>query len=233
MTLPLLDVAALAVLLVGLPAASLAQLRFVDGLEIRRVPAYVSSIATLGVIGLGAGLVGARSGGLAALGLGPAEVGPTAAWAGGLVVAGVALVVAFRELALALGIHDSPLLLALMPRTRRERAVFGALSVTAGVCEEVAYRGYALTLLIGVVGTLPAAVFTSLVFGLMHGYQGWLGVARTSVLGGLLAAGYLASGTLWAPVVAHAALDVVLGVVLADRLVVPGRASGVRGVEEI
>ena len=37
------------------------------------------------------------------------------------------------------------------------------------------------------------------VFGAMHVYQGWIGVVRTALRGGVLAGGFLASGSLWPP----------------------------------
>ena len=227
MNLPLLDLVALAFLLVGLPVAAVAQLRLVDGLEIQRIPAYVSSVGTLLVLGVGAGWVGARKDGVAALGLGAVEVGPVAAWTAILVLAGLALVVAFRQVGMATGARESPLLRALMPRTPKERAVFAGLSLAAGVCEEVAYRGFALTTVAAFTGIGWAVGVTSLVFGILHAYQGWLGVARTASLGGLLAMGFVASGSLWAPMAAHVILDLVLGIVLADRLMLPEERTGV------
>jgi len=226
-SLPLLDLVGLAFLLGGLPLASLAQLRALDGIEIQRVPVYLSAVATPMVLGVGAGLVGVRQGGVAAVGLGPAPLGPVLAWTAVLVVSGLALMGLFRQGAILVGLDEAPLLRTLMPRTAKERGVFALLSLTAGVCEEVAYRGYALTTLATVTGTVGAAVATSLVFGVLHAYQGRLGVARTASLGGVLAWGYLASGSLWAPVAAHVILDLVAGIVLADRLMVPETHTGV------
>jgi len=226
-TLPLLDLVGLAFLLGALPAASLAQLRFLDGIEIQRVPVYLTSMATLAVLGAGTWLLGVRQGGAAAVGLGPATPGTVLAWTAVLVVSGLALVVLFRQLAILLGAEEAPLLRSLMPRTAKERWLFALLSVAAGVGEETAYRGYALTTLATVTGTVGAAVVTSVVFGVLHAYQGWLGVARTASLGGVLAWGYLGSGSLWAPMAAHVILDLVLGIALADRLMVPEPHTGV------
>jgi membrane protease YdiL (CAAX protease family) len=196
-------------------------------MEIQRVPAYVSSVATLVVLLVGVWLVGGRRGGAAALGLGPAPVGTVLAWTAVLVVGGLALVAAFRQGAILLGLGETPMLRTLMPRTASERWLFAVLSVAAGVSEEVAYRGYALATLAAVSGAGWAAVSTSVVFGMLHAYQGWLGVMRTAALGGLLAWGFLASGTLWPSLIAHVGLDLLLGIVLADRLMVPGTGNGV------
>jgi len=226
-SLPLLDLVVLAVLLGGLPLATVAQTRVVKRIEIERVPAYWSSIATLVVLGLVAWFVGTRSGGPRALGLRAAPIGPTVAWTVALVVLGLAIVLAFRQGGILFGVRESPMLRALMPRTARERGLFAVLSLAAGVCEEAAYRGYALTTLASVIGAGWAAVATSVVFGVLHAYQGRLGVLRTGSLGGLLATGYLMSGSLWAPMAAHVILDLILGIGLAERMMVPEPDNGV------
>lgn len=114
-----------------------------------------------------------------------------------------------------------------MPRSPKERGAFAVLSVAAGLGEELAYRGYVIGVLSGVVGTPMAAVVSTVVFGVLHAYQGVLGMARTTVLGGFLAGVFLLSGSLWPSIVAHAVLDIVLGIVLAERMMVPEPESGV------
>jgi membrane protease YdiL (CAAX protease family) len=152
---------------------------------------------------------------------------PLAAWSAGLTAGGVALLFLFRAVAGALGVRETPLLRALLPRSARARAGFVGLSLAAGAGEELAYRGYAITQLAGGLGGIGAAVLTSSIFGVMHAYQGVLGIVRTAALGGLLAWGFLASGSLWPPIVAHAAIDVLAGAVLAEHLVVPEEETGV------
>ena len=48
-----------------------------------------------------------------------------------------------------------------------------------------------------------AFVATTLLFGALHRYQGWVGVLLTTVLGGLFALAYLAADGLWLPVAFH------------------------------
>src|SRR5665811_2077262 len=66
-SLPVLDLAALGVLLVFLPVVAVVQLRFLGDVEIERMPAYVSSIFTLAGLGVLAWLLGTRDGGAAAM----------------------------------------------------------------------------------------------------------------------------------------------------------------------
>lgn len=224
---PLLDLVAAGALLVGLPALTLLQLRHAEGMEIRPLPVYLSSALTLLLMGGACLALGARRGGLAGVGLVPLPFRPLLAWSVVLTVAGLAVLLLFRVLAGALGARETPLLRRLLPRTGRERAAFVGLSIAAGVGEELAYRGYLVTLLAPALGGLGAGALTSAVFGMLHAYQGALGIVRTATLGGLLAWGFLASGSLWPPIVAHAALDVLAGTALAERLMVPGADSGV------
>ena len=148
-------------------------------------------------------------------------------WALVVVVAGLGLMLGFRVLGDALGAKESETLLQLLPRTTGERLGFAALSVIAGLGEEIVFRGYALSALAGVTGVAAAGVVTSLAFGVLHAYQGALGVVRTAALGGLLAWSFVAAGSIWPVVTAHAVLDLLGGLVLADRLMVG--ADGIRG----
>jgi len=101
----------------------------------------------------------------------------------------------------------------LLPHTPSERRAFAAVSVTAGICEEVVYRGYLIAYLTAVLGApfWVAALLSSVVFGFAHAYQGPLGIPRTAAVGGLLALLYGLTGSLWAPMVVHAVMDITSG----------------------
>jgi membrane protease YdiL (CAAX protease family) len=100
----------------------------------------------------------------------------------------------------------------LIPRTDREAGIFTWLALTAGICEEILYRGflwwYASTL---VPVTWIAAVLVAIVFGAAHAYQGVGGIVRTGIAGAVALAAYLGTGSLIAPIVLHATLDVMNG----------------------
>jgi hypothetical protein len=101
----------------------------------------------------------------------------------------------------------------LLPHTQSERRAFDAVSVTAGVCEEVFFRGYLIAYLMAVLGTpfWVAALLSSVVFGFAHAYQGPLGILRTAAAGGLFALLYGLTGSLWAPMAVHAVMDITSG----------------------
>ncbi len=208
-------------LLVGMPVLAVAQLPLAKAEELDRIPAYVASAVTIAVLAGLALLVGTRAGGLRAVGLVAVSPAVLGRWSLVLAGGGLALLAGFRLIAGVAGWSESAFLRALLPRTRRERVTFVLLSLVAGLGEEVAYRGYAITALAAVLGPVGAAVLSSVSFGVMHAYQGVLGVVRTTVLGGLLAWGFLASGSLWPPIAAHALIDILAGTVLAEHLTAP------------
>jgi uncharacterized protein len=98
----------------------------------------------------------------------------------------------------------------LLPRTGAERWWWIALSVTAGVCEEIVFRGFLLHYLathVPQIGITGAVALSSIAFGMGHLYQGIRSAALTALVGAALAAAYLVTGSLWAPIVLHALLD--------------------------
>jgi hypothetical protein len=98
---------------------------------------------------------------------------------------------------------------SLLPQSLLEVLVWIAASITAGVCEEMVFRGYLQRQLHALTGRNPLAVVgQGLVFGLFHAYQGWKNVVVISVLGILY--GVLAAwrGNLRANIISHAATDI-------------------------
>jgi uncharacterized protein len=98
----------------------------------------------------------------------------------------------------------------ILPVTREERTWFALVSITAGICEEVLYRGFLIRYLSD--GPWHAGLWISLAiasvsFGLAHGYQGLSGILGTAVVGAVMAVIFLANGSLWLPMALHAIID--------------------------
>jgi membrane protease YdiL (CAAX protease family) len=149
---------------------------------------------------------------------------------GGLggVLAGLAIIVAImvRQGVLAPG-DDAALerirvrtrhLERMLPTTLRERSWFFALAGTAGIFEEVLYRGFMIWYLVSWAwvfaperALLVAAVASSLLFGAGHAYQGVRGALLTAVVGGFLATIYLFTRSLFAGMLIHALMDLHAG----------------------
>jgi membrane protease YdiL (CAAX protease family) len=116
--------------------------------------------------------------------------------------------------------------LALLPRTFRERRSFAGVALTAGICEETLYRGLLIavcTALWASLGPAGAVAASALAFGLAHLYQGPWGMLGTGVLGGCLAVLYVGSGSLLLPVCYHALLDLRVLLLPPPRMARPGR----------
>jgi hypothetical protein len=79
-------------------------------------------------------------------------------------------------------------LVPVLPRTRGELRWCMAVSITAGVCEELLFRGFLVWTLRPFLGVWMAAAATAVLFGLGHAYQGRQGIVRTT-LGGVLFGG--------------------------------------------
>jgi membrane protease YdiL (CAAX protease family) len=126
------------------------------------------------------------------------------------------------------------------PRTPREFAGFYVLSITAGIAEELTYRGLLFTLLAALaIGVLPraaawavAAAVASIVFGIVHMFQGWksAGIAALMGLREQLVVGL--TGTLVVAIVVHALHDVIAGTVIGLRARAEEAATGAAGAAE-
>jgi membrane protease YdiL (CAAX protease family) len=126
----------------------------------------------------------------------------------------------------------------MLPATVRERSWFFALAGTAGICEEVLYRGYLIWYLAAWAWLfaphatfLVAAAASSLVFGVGHAYQGPRGMLLTALVGGFFAAVYWITRSLFAGMVIHALMDVHAGYLshLAYRRAAAGPGTEPRG----
>jgi len=98
----------------------------------------------------------------------------------------------------------------ILPVTHEERAWFALVSVTAGICEEILYRGFLIRYLSNgpwQAGLWIAVAIASISFGLAHGYQGLSGIIGTALVGAVMAVIFLASGSLWLPMALHAIID--------------------------
>ncbi len=110
---------------------------------------------------------------------------------------------------------------SLLPRTPSERRLFTATALTAGIAEEVVYRGFGIAVLVAIGPSLPwwaVVVLAGVAFGLAHAYQGTAGILTTGLLGAVLAAVYFDTGSLLIPVFLHALIDLRFLGVPADVL---------------
>jgi uncharacterized protein len=97
---------------------------------------------------------------------------------------------------------------SLLPQSFLEVLVWTATCITAGICEELIFRGYVQRQLHAFTGSLVTAVVgQGIIFGLFHAYQGWKAVTVISVLGVLYGALAAWRGNLRVNIVSHAFTD--------------------------
>ena len=101
-------------------------------------------------------------------------------------------------------------LIALVPHTTAEYRWFVGLSVTAGICEELLYRGFLVWALERWVGLGWAAVISVIAFGAGHAYQG-KDVVRPTLAGVVLQGIALLTGSILPGILVHVMLDVMGG----------------------
>ena len=209
-----------------LPSLAVAQLPLLKTTEIERVPVYLGSAATILVIGALATGLGLASGSLADLGLSWTSGTQTITWALAATATGLALIGATWPIERRGPDGSGDFVLRLIPRTRREKRLFVSLSVAAGLGEEVAYRGYALSAIqLLVPGAWTAACLSSVAFGVLHAYQGPVGVFRTALIGLALAVPVLMTGSLVPGIIAHALIDVIAGLLVGPRMVTKAKGQ--------
>jgi membrane protease YdiL (CAAX protease family) len=155
-------------------------------------------------------------------GLGPADVGvraPNAPWeyAAGLIVPAT-----FAFLNIGRRTVDVDYLRKVgrvIPIDSSDWIWFVPLSATAGVCEEFLYRGYALTQITAMTGSLGLGYFlSSVAFGLAHVYQGKLGVIGTTITGALYGAVFVMTGSVVPCMIGHFVQDIIGGLALSRRI---------------
>ena len=115
---------------------------------------------------------------------------------------------------------------ALLPRNRQELRLGALLSLNAGLVEELAFRLAIPALVFGATGSAIAAVtFSALLFGGLHLYQGVAGIVGTTIVGVLMMALYVVSGTIVAPILLHVLVD------LRSLVLIPIAVTGVHKVD--
>jgi membrane protease YdiL (CAAX protease family) len=115
----------------------------------------------------------------------------------------------------------------ILPQSRVELLPYFALAVTAGLCEEFLYRGFAMAALTR--AGLPVwgvVLSSSILFGLAHLYQGRGGIVSTLVIGTVFGTARIAYDGLLAVMLWHFAVDAVAGVAGPKYLVRALPAAG-------
>lgn len=78
------------------------------------------------------------------------------------------------------------------------------VAVFVGLHEEALFRGFILSRLRALCGsTIAAVLISTLIFGILHAYQGMIGVVQTGTVGLVLAVVAVRSRSIWPAILAH------------------------------
>lgn len=97
-----------------------------------------------------------------------------------------------------------------IPGTIKEKQLYFFVSLSAGICEEVIWRGCLLYLLADIFPSLPMVFIGGIactLFGLFHCYQGWYGILKTGILAILFVLIYWVTDSLILGIILHFLFD--------------------------
>lgn len=98
----------------------------------------------------------------------------------------------------------------LLPTTKIERKWSIFVAITAGICEEIIYRGFVIHYLSSLpldLEKIHLLILSAIIFGFAHIYQGWKGFLFTGLIGFVFARIYLETGSLLFPIILHIIID--------------------------
>jgi len=102
-----------------------------------------------------------------------------------------------------------------LPESAREMPAYIFMCLSAGICEEILYRGFLVTYFIDPMRPgfpITAAIFPAVLFSLAHFYQGYKAMGKIFLLSLLFALIFIFSGSLIIVVIIHFLIDLVGGV---------------------
>jgi uncharacterized protein len=108
----------------------------------------------------------------------------------------------------------------ILPGTAEERRWFVLVAITAGVCEEILYRGCLIQYFRELpvhLGLTEALVVSACVFGIAHLYQGIIGIIQTAILGAFFGVLFVTTGSLFLPMILHALIDLRILLILREK----------------
>ncbi len=99
----------------------------------------------------------------------------------------------------------------IIPQNGNELARFYGLSITAGIVEEILWRGFLIWYLGQFMPLWVAALVSVIGFGLAHAYQGVANLPQVTAVGAAFTGLYLLTASIWLPIILHAAVDILQG----------------------
>ncbi len=145
----------------------------------------------------------------------------------GWVIVGVFSLLYMSDLVIELGSHKQRKQtkealrqdLSFLPATGQEYLHYLFLAISAGICEEIVFRGYFIRYFQWMLGweSLTAIglslLLPAIAFGISHLYQGWQAVVKIIAMALMFGTFFLLTETLWPLMIVHAAIDILGGFV--------------------
>lgn len=103
---------------------------------------------------------------------------------------------------------------AIVPHTQAEAHTFRFVGLTAGICEEVLFRGFLMAYLQQWMDLWAAVGVSSIAFMLAHSYMGRSDAIRAGIFGLACGIAYALTGSLVTPILLHAIMDIFSGATL-------------------
>ena len=222
-SLSLVDIAMLAVIVIGLPLEALINLKsaraeLASGKAGVRIKHYTQTILLLWGISLPVIVLWAVSDRAWSL-LGFQLQTGSMALAGWGLAAAVALFFLFQFSSISRsesareqfrdGLAKNPKMVNFMPHTDGERRLFNVMGVSAGIAEEIVFRGYLIWAFSFFMPVWMAALAALAVFTLLHLYQGLNQLPAIFILGAVVTLIYLLTGSLWPVIALHIFVDII------------------------
>jgi CAAX protease family protein len=106
---------------------------------------------------------------------------------------------------------------ALLPQNWKEFAHFGSIvSLSAGFCEEIVFRGFLITYLMTLFSASSYAIWiaislSSLIFAVLHAYQGGVAILKITFLTFMFGGIFVMTKSLWPVIILHFSVDFIGG----------------------
>lgn len=108
----------------------------------------------------------------------------------------------------------------LFPITQKEKRVWSLVSISAGITEEILYRGYlfyALAIVFPILSLFDILLITTLIFGIGHIYQGKEAI-KSTILGLVFGIFYIVFDSVIPIIIAHIAQDLVVRDIFEEKI---------------
>lgn len=108
--------------------------------------------------------------------------------------------------------------LAILPRKKKSYLFFIPLAVSAGICEEIVFRGFFIGYIFslfgpGLMSKALAVAIPAVIFGLVHTYQGIQAIYKILGMAVLFGTVYLLTGSIYLLIILHIVVDLIGGAI--------------------